>query len=205
MFLSVFQQAQTISQATDGAFDITVAPLVNIWGFGFKSGMDPSRHAIDSLMQFVGYQKVKYDGKHIVKQDSRVMLDCSAIAKGYGTDVVAQVLDEKGVKNYYNQSGATAVTWASDNYITESGNKHSSFGTTVTVPYGYTVAPYSDVPETVKTNAGATLFTGAPTGINGVIGTQPSDKRPFYNLSGQRVSASYKGILIVNGRKVVMK
>ena len=112
---------------------------------------------------------------------------------------------EKGVKNYYSQSGATAVTWASDNYITESGNKHSSFGTTVTVPYDYTVAPYSDVPETVKTNAGATLFTGDPTGINGVIGTQPSDKRPFYNLSGQRVSASYKGIVIVNGRKVVMK
>ncbi len=110
MFLSVFQQAQTISQATDGAFDITVAPLVNIWGFGFKSGMDPSRHAIDSLMQFVGYQKVKYDGKHIVKQDPRVMLDCSAIAKGYGTDVVAQVLDEKGVKNYLVEIGGEIVT-----------------------------------------------------------------------------------------------
>ena len=110
MFLNVFQQAQAISEATDGAFDITVAPLVNIWGFGFKSGQDPSQHAIDSLMQFIGYKKVTYDGKHVVKRDPRIMLDCSAIAKGYGTDMVAQVLDDKGVKNYLIEIGGEIVT-----------------------------------------------------------------------------------------------
>ena len=110
MFLDVFQLAQQISQDTHGAFDITVAPLVNLWGFGFKHAQEPTKHAIDSLRQFVGYQKVSYDGKTIQKQDPRIMLDCSAIAKGYGTDVVARLLDEKGVKNYLVEIGGEVVT-----------------------------------------------------------------------------------------------
>ncbi|MBP3787299.1 MAG: FAD:protein FMN transferase [Prevotella sp.] len=110
MFLDVFQLAQQISQDTHGAFDITVAPLVNLWGFGFKHAQEPTKHAIDSLRQFVGYQKVSYDGKTIQKQDPRIMLDCSAIAKGYGTDVVARLMDEKGVKNYLVEIGGEVVT-----------------------------------------------------------------------------------------------
>ena len=110
MFLDVFQLAQQISQDTQGAFDITVAPLVNIWGFGFKHGQEPTTHAIDSLRQFVGYQKVSYNGKTIQKQDPRIMLDCSAIAKGYGTDVVARLMDEKGVNNYLVEIGGEVVT-----------------------------------------------------------------------------------------------
>ena len=110
MFLDVFHMAQEISDDTEGSFDITVAPLVNIWGFGFKSGQKPNQHAIDSLMQFIGYEKTSYDGQRIVKRDPRIMLDCSAIAKGYGTDVVAQALDEKGVKNYLVEIGGEIVT-----------------------------------------------------------------------------------------------
>ena len=110
MFLDVFQLAQQISQDTHGAFDITVAPLVNLWGFGFKHAQEPTKHAIDSLRQFVGYQKVSYDGKTIQKQDPRIMLDCSAIAKGYGTDVVARLLDEKGITNYLVEIGGEVVT-----------------------------------------------------------------------------------------------
>ena len=110
MFLDVFQLAQQVSQDTHGAFDITVAPLVNLWGFGFKHAQEPTKHAIDSLRQFVGYQKVSYDGKTIQKQDPRIMLDCSAIAKGYGTDVVARLMDEKGVKNYLVEIGGEVVT-----------------------------------------------------------------------------------------------
>ena len=110
MFLDVFQLAQQVSKDTHGAFDITVAPLVNLWGFGFKHTQEPTKHAIDSLRQFVGYQKVSYDGKTIQKQDPRIMLDCSAIAKGYGTDVVARLMDEKGVKNYLVEIGGEVVT-----------------------------------------------------------------------------------------------
>ena len=91
MFLNVFNLAQKVSDDTDGAFDITVAPLVNIWGFGFKRGQTPSQPAIDSLRSIIGYQKVRYQGGRIHKNDPRIMLDCSAIAKGYGVDVVARL------------------------------------------------------------------------------------------------------------------
>ena len=58
LFRHIFQLAQQVSDATDGAFDITVAPLVNAWGFGFKSGDMPTPQQVDSIRCFVGYQKV---------------------------------------------------------------------------------------------------------------------------------------------------
>jgi len=86
MFLEVFQLAEQISKETDGAFDITVAPLVNAWGFGFKTGAKPTPNTIDSLRRIVGFKKVSYSNGRIKKQDPRMMLDCSAIAKGFGSD-----------------------------------------------------------------------------------------------------------------------
>lgn len=66
---------------------------------------------------------------------------------------------EKGVKHYYSQSGAIAVTWTTDNYIAEANGLPTSVGATVTVPYDYNVVPYRNVPKMVKKGAGATLFT----------------------------------------------
>ena len=110
MFVEVFQQAQKISEDTNGAFDITVGPLVNAWGFGFKNEQLPDKHAVDSLMAIIGYKKVSYDGKQIVKSDPRITLDCSAIAKGYGVDAVARLLEEKGIENYMVEIGGEVVT-----------------------------------------------------------------------------------------------
>ena len=114
MFLDVYKLAIEIAQETQGAFDPTVAPLVNAWGFGFKNGDMPTKEQVDSLRQFVGFRLVNLwqkDGKQgIRKADSRVMLDCSAIAKGYGTDVVAQMMEEKGVQNYMVEIGGEVVT-----------------------------------------------------------------------------------------------
>ena len=99
-----------ISEDTNGAFDITVAPIVNAWGFGFKSGGSPTNQYIDSLKQFIGYKKVRINkDKHVVKQDERIMLDCSAIAKGYGSDVVARLFNAKGIKNYMIEIGGEIV------------------------------------------------------------------------------------------------
>lgn len=113
MFVDVFQMATKISQETQGAFDITVAPLVNAWGFGFKQGDMPSPQAIDSLRQFVGFERVQLiaDGRRhrIAKDDPRTMLDCSAIAKGYGTDVVARYLRSRDVQNYMVEIGGEVV------------------------------------------------------------------------------------------------
>ena len=108
-FLHVFNLAQQISAETEGAFDITVAPLVNAWGFGFKHSIDIDPSVIDSLRQFVGYQKIKLEDGKIVKEDARTMLDCSAIAKGYGVDRVARLLDQKGVQHYMVDIGGEVV------------------------------------------------------------------------------------------------
>ena len=110
MFADVFQLAEKISNETNGAFDVTVAPLVNAWGFGFKSGVRPTPHAIDSIKQFIGYKKVSYVDGRIKKKDPRLMLDFSAIAKGYGSDVVASLLKRKGIENFMVEIGGEIVT-----------------------------------------------------------------------------------------------
>jgi thiamine biosynthesis lipoprotein len=110
LFLDVFRLAQKINEDTEGAFDITVAPLVNAWGFGFKNGVNPDAKAIDSLRQVVGFQKVRLENNKVVKFDPRVMLDCSAIAKGYGVDVVANLLRKYGIKNFMVEIGGEVVT-----------------------------------------------------------------------------------------------
>ena len=110
MFTHVFTLAQSISSKTEGAFDITVAPLVNAWGFGFKKGITPDSTTIDSLRKVVGYNTVAIvDGK-VTKQHPGTMLDCSAIAKGYGCDAVAATLEAHGVENYMVEIGGEVVT-----------------------------------------------------------------------------------------------
>ncbi len=110
MFQEVFNLAETISKETDGAFDITVAPMVNVWGFGFKKGLTPSKEVIDSICNLVGCQKVSLKDGHIKKQNPNIMLDCSAIAKGYGSDVVARLLKSKGIDNFMVEIGGEVVT-----------------------------------------------------------------------------------------------
>ena len=108
-FTHVFTLAQRVSEETDGAFDITVAPMVNAWGFGFKHSIEISPEAIDSLKEVVGYQKIAIEGDKVKKTDERVMLDCSSIAKGYGVDIVARTLDKKGVQHYMVDIGGEVV------------------------------------------------------------------------------------------------
>ncbi len=108
-FVHVFRLAQVVSEETDGAFDITVAPLVNAWGFGFKESTGVEPHVIDSLRSIIGYQKIALENGRIVKQDPRVMLDCSAIAKGFGVDAVASLLEKKGIQNYMVDIGGEVV------------------------------------------------------------------------------------------------
>lgn len=110
MFTEVFSLAQKISEETDGAFDITVAPLVNVWGFGFKNDTQPTVHVIDSLRQLVGFDKISLTDGKVKKDDPRIMLDCSAIAKGYACDVVAAFLKKKGIENFMVEIGGEIVT-----------------------------------------------------------------------------------------------
>lgn len=109
LFTQVFMLAQEISEKTDGAFDITVAPLVNAWGFGFRKGVDVDSIMVDSMLQYIGYNKVALiDGK-VKKQYPETMLDCSAIAKGFACDCVALLFDSLGIENYMVEIGGEVV------------------------------------------------------------------------------------------------
>ena len=109
MFLKVFRRAMEISRMTNGAFDITVAPAVNAWGFGFKHSENISQSTIDSLLEITGYWKIHEQDGLITKDDPRIMLDCSAIAKGFGTDMVADMLRSKGICDFMVEVGGEIV------------------------------------------------------------------------------------------------
>ena len=99
-FASMVRDAREISGNTSGAFDITVGPLVNLWGFGNEKGDTVSQAAIDSVRQFVGYTKIHVgDDGLIIKGDSRIKLDFNAIAKGKAVDDVADFLVKSGYEN----------------------------------------------------------------------------------------------------------
>lgn len=104
-FTEVFHKAQEVSGKTEGLFDITCAPLVNLWGFGFSKMDSVTPQMVDSIQSIVGYKKVHLVGKTVVKDDSRLLLDCSAIAKGYASDVIARLLEREGVENYMVEIG----------------------------------------------------------------------------------------------------
>ena len=109
-FTRVFRRSMEISEETDGAFDITVAPLVNAWGFGFKQGRFPDSLMVDSLLQFTGYRKARLTPEgEVLKQDPRMMFNCSAVAKGYAVDVIAQLLERAGCRNFMVDIGGEVV------------------------------------------------------------------------------------------------
>ncbi|WP_028909137.1 FAD:protein FMN transferase [Prevotella sp. AGR2160] len=110
MFDEVFQLAKTVNTETDGAFDITVAPLVNAWGFGFKHEQMPTAAQVKELKSHIGMEKVALQGSLYRRTDPKTMLDFSAIAKGFGSDVVARFLESKGINNFMIEIGGEIVT-----------------------------------------------------------------------------------------------
>jgi len=110
-FRTVFNKAAEVNRASDGVFDITIAPIVNLWGFGFTGNVpDINPEKIDSLMQYVGMDKVRIAGDKVIKDLPGVMLDVNAIAKGYSADVVADFLKAKGCRNFSVEIGGEVVT-----------------------------------------------------------------------------------------------
>ena len=110
MLSEVLKLSFTIYEATNGAFDPTVAPLVNAWGFGFKSGQMPDSTQVDSLLALVGLSHIHLDGNKLTKDNPLSILDFSAIAKGYGVDRAAQVLRNHDIKNFMVEIGGEIVT-----------------------------------------------------------------------------------------------
>ena len=111
IFTMVFNTAMRIANTTHGALDVTCAPYINAWGFGFKTDSTAVTPAlIDSLSQFVGYRKVALvDGK-VVKQDPRTLLNFSALGDGCACDLIASLLDAHGISNYMIEVGGEVRT-----------------------------------------------------------------------------------------------
>lgn len=104
-FTEVFNKSARIYEMTDGAFDITVGPLVKAWGFGpdgHKNFTDSKR---DSLMKLVGMNKVSLVNGKVIKSDPHISLDFNAIAQGFSVDMVCGFFDKLGIKNYLVEIG----------------------------------------------------------------------------------------------------
>ena len=104
-FIACFNKAKEVWKNTDGAFDPTVYPLVNAWGFGPGKKQKIEKRIIDSILTFVGFQLIELKGNKIIKKDPRVSLDFNAFAQGYSVDVVSAFLNSKGITSYMVEIG----------------------------------------------------------------------------------------------------
>ena len=104
-FITVFNKACEISEATEGAFDISASPLFEIWGWGAKERKEVTPQMIDSLKQYTGMDKLRIEGSRIVKSNPNISLNVNAIAKGYSSDVVATFLRKMGITDYFVEIG----------------------------------------------------------------------------------------------------
>ncbi len=105
----LIEASLVVNRESGGAFDPTVMPLVNAWGFGYKSGTMPTRVQLDSILAFVGMDKITLRGDSLVKQDPRVMLDFSSIAKGMACDEIGRMLTRNGARNWLVEIGGEVV------------------------------------------------------------------------------------------------
>ncbi len=104
-FVEVFKKSAEVNVISGGAFDITVGPVTRAWGFGDGPVAKHDSAYIDSLLQFVGMDKVKIEDHNVIKKYPGVKIDVNAIAQGYSVDVVCEFFESKGIKNYLVEIG----------------------------------------------------------------------------------------------------
>lgn len=101
------ETAETVSRQSGGEYDITLKPVIEAWGF---NAADAQAHPdIDSLMQIVGYQKIRVRNGRLVKDDPRVQIDLNSIAKGYTVDLLAELVERRGADDYMLEVGGEVV------------------------------------------------------------------------------------------------
>lgn len=111
LFIECFNLSKEVYEKTEGAFDISAAPFFDIWGFGFSNKTKITQNTIDSLMQFVGMEKlsIAYDSatnaSYLQKEDPRMKVNFNAIAQGYTCDYICRELDKYGIANYLLEVG----------------------------------------------------------------------------------------------------
>lgn len=108
---TVVKKAQEVSKLTGGLFDITVKPLVDLWGFGVirHNNGRPSPEAIRRTMRVVGYQHLTLRAKYLIKKKEGVEIDCNGIAQGFTSDVLGRFLQSRGIRNFLVDVGGELV------------------------------------------------------------------------------------------------
>ena len=109
-FTEVLNKAEQISKKTGGAFDVTVAPVINAWGFGYTKKIQVDSARVDSLLQYVGFEKVSLVNNKLIKEHPQTMLDFNAIAQGYSVDILASFIESKDISNYLVELGGEVKT-----------------------------------------------------------------------------------------------
>jgi len=179
LFLDNLEQSRAIVQATDGAFQPTLMPLINYWGFGYtekRAVTQVDSFRVDSLMNFVGLDLIQLGEDSLLKSRSGVQLDFSAIAKGFGVDLIGQLLEARGIENYFVEIGGEALGYGlsprgdawrvgisvprsgaslgeyaevaslEDGAVATSGN-YRNYYEVEGEKYGHTINPYTGFPE----------------------------------------------------------
>jgi thiamine biosynthesis lipoprotein len=104
-FIEAFNKSKEISAMTDGAFDLTVGPLVKAWGFGPDEKKSFNESRLDSLLNLIGMGKVEMRNGELRKSDPRISLDFNAIAQGYSVDILYRYLSSLGLKSFLVEIG----------------------------------------------------------------------------------------------------
>ncbi len=106
LFIKMFNKAKEVTEHSGGAFDITVGPLINAYGFGYgKQETEIDSALIDSLLQFVGMNKVKIVDNKLIKEDNRIQISGNAISQGQAVDFIADFFQKQGIRNYMIEIG----------------------------------------------------------------------------------------------------
>lgn len=105
--LAVVNEALRLARLSDGVLDVTVGPLVNLWGFGPNKRPEkvPTQADIDAVRDYVGYEKLSTTPTGLMKANPMLYVDLSTIAKGYGVDEVAAILDAHNLQHYLVEIG----------------------------------------------------------------------------------------------------
>lgn len=104
-FPDVLKASADVYKKSDGAFDPTIGQLIDAWGFGAKNAIDPDSSQVDSLLQLVGFDKIRFNDQRVITAIDGVKLNFSAIAKGQAIDVVSDFLAHQGVTGYMVEIG----------------------------------------------------------------------------------------------------
>lgn len=175
-FLAILERSLELSETTDSYFNPTIMPLVNYWGFGYTpkrpvTSVDSSK--VDSLMNFVGLDMIDYDPVIVApsaiqldKEFPGTQLDFSAIAKGYGVDLIAAYLQQQGISNYFVDIGGEVVAYGNK------GNAEDPWRVGISVP---------------DENAAPTDLQVAVPLFDQAIATS-GNYRNFYEVDGQKFS-----------------